>query len=291
MKFILPLITFHPSTFILMIPHDYHLHSLFSCDCKAPMAEMCRAAAAKGIPEIGFTEHFDHHPGDECRGYFRLDAWAAELERCRAEFAGALTIRAGIEIGEPHIYHVEARAMLACYPFDYVLGSLHWVGDEVIFDENYFRSRPPRQAFRLFFEELERMTRGGGFDVLSHFDVPLRTAFAVYGAYTPRDYEDDIRPVLRNCIEHGLALDINTAMLRRKGAAETRHAASLLTPGVEILRWYVEMGGERVTLGSDAHRPEQLGQHLNIALDAAREAGLKYVTQFEKREARMVRID
>ncbi len=61
-----------------------------------------------------------------------------------------------------------------------------------------------------------------------------------------------------------------------------------MTPNVDILRWYAEMGGERVTLGSDAHRPEHLGLHLDAALDAARAAGLKYVTQFEKRQARLI---
>ena len=126
------------------------------------------------------------------------------------------------------------------------------------------------------------MTRVGGFDVLSHFDVPVRTSHEIYGGYDPREYEDYIRPVLRNCVEHGIALDLNTAALRRK--------AKVLTPGVNILRWYVEMGGERVTLGSDAHRPEQVGLHLDAALDAARVSGLKYVTQFEKRRAGLIPI-
>jgi histidinol-phosphatase (PHP family) len=265
-----------------MIPHDYHMHSDFSCDCKYSMAEMCRAAVEKGIPEIGFTEHYDLHPGESCPDWFRPDPWWAELERCRAEFAGRLTIRAGIEIGEPHIYGDAARAMIARGPFDYVLGSLHWVGRESIFDIGYFESRPADEAFRLYFDELERMTRAGGFDSLSHFDVPVRTAFPVYGEYDPRRYEDAIRPVLRNCIEHGIALDLNTAALRRK--------ANVLTPGPDILRWYVEMGGERITLGSDAHRPEHIGSYLEVALEAARAAGLKYVTQFEGRQVRTVRI-
>ena len=107
--------------------------------------------------------------------------------------------------------------------------------------------------------------------------------YEIYGEYDPRRYGDCIRPVLRNCIQHGIALDINTAALRRR-------SGHLLTPGVEILRWYAEMGGERVTLGSDAHRPEHIGWHLDTAIDAARATGLKYVTQFERRQARLVPI-
>src|SRR5262249_42600954 len=151
---------------------------------------------------------------------------------------------------------------LARYPFDYALGSLHWVGEESVFDVDYFQRYPASVTFPAFFTELERMTALGGFDILSHFDVPVRTAFAVYGPYDPRAYEDHIRPVLKNVIAHGIALDLNTAALRRR--------AQVLTPGLDILRWYVEMGGERVTLGSDAHTPKQVGSHLDVALDTAR---------------------
>jgi histidinol-phosphatase (PHP family) len=264
-----------------MIPHDYHLHSHYSCDCQATMAKQCTSAIAKGLPEIGITDHYDLHPLDECSGYFKLAEWAAEIARVRAEHADRLIVRAGIELGEPHIYQAETQALLQQYPFDYALGSLHWIGDEVVFDPKYFR-RSADEAYGLFFEELERMTRVGGFDVLSHFDVVVRRGLPIYGEYDPRRYENAIRAVLKNCIGHGIALDINSQGLRGR--------CGLLTPGVEILRWYVELGGERVTLGSDAHNPQDIGADLDAALDAVRAAGLKYVTQFEKREARLVRI-
>lgn len=264
-----------------MFPHDYHLHSNFSCDGKASIVEQCLSAMAKGIPEIGITDHYDLQPGEECRDWFRVDEWAAELERARQEFAGRLIVRAGIELGEPHLYPAECQALLKRYPFDYALGSLHWVGAEIIFDRHYFR-RPPDEAFGLFFEELERMTRVGGFDVLSHFDVVVRVGKPIYGGYDPRRYEEAIRAVLRNCIEHGIALDLNTQGLRNR--------CQVLTPGVEILTWYHEMGGERVTLGSDAHTPDVIAANFDAAIEALQAAGLKYVTLFEKREARLVRV-
>jgi histidinol-phosphatase (PHP family) len=262
-----------------MIPCDYHIHTNFSVDSRASMADMCRAATTKGIPEIGFAEHYDLHEDEIRHDCFQIEPWSAELQRCRAEFRGRLTIRAGIEIGEPHLFATEAQAILGLFPFDYALGSLHWVGREHIFDPSYFLSRSPDEAFQLYFSELERMTRVGGFDILSHFDVPVRTGHAIYGGYDPVRYEAAIRPVLRNCIERGIALDINTAALRRQ--------ARVLTPGIDILRWYVDMGGERVTLGSDAHRAEHVAAHLDVALEAARAAGLKYLTHFDQRQPRL----
>ncbi len=242
------------------------------------MAEMCEAAIEHGVPEIGFTDHFDNIPADECARFFKLEPWAAELAKTRAQFEGRLKVRAGIELGEPHRYAAECNAILAAYPFDYALGSLHWVGDEIIFDKNFFR-RPAKEAFGLFFEELERMTRVATFDILSHFDVPVRVGFDVYGYYDPKEHEDAIRPVLKNCIERGLALDINTRALQL--------AAKALTPGLDILRWYAQMGGERITFGSDAHRPVRVGEGIETALAVAKEAGLKYVTLFEQRQAQL----
>jgi histidinol-phosphatase (PHP family) len=243
---------------------------------------MCRQAVQSGIPEIGFAEHYDLHPGENPRAWLRLEPWLEELSRCRALFAGRLVIRAGIEIGEPHVFQAEAREMLARAEFDYVIGSLHWVGSDSMFDVAFFQ-RPQEEAFRLYFEELERMTRTGDFDILGHFDVLVRTAFDIYGSYDPKRHEQQIRPVLRNCIERGIALDINASAMRR--------SARILLPGPEILGWYAEMGGERVTLGSDAHRLEQVGSHLELALATARDAGIRYITQFERRQARLIPLE
>lgn len=264
-----------------MIPHDYHMHTEFSSDSKTPMEVMCLAAIDKGIAEIGFTEHYDLHPLAWPRDWYKPKPWWDELTRCRALFDSELVIRAGLEVGEPHMFQKEVQALLTVYPFDYLLGSLHWVGTLNVFDRAFF-DRPMDEAYREYFVELEYMTSVGGFDILSHFDVPVRLGFHLFGNYFPRRYEDVIRPVLRNCIQHGIALDINTAAMRSR--------AKVLTPGLDILRWYVEMGGERVTLGSDAHNAEQVGSYLPDALDTIRAAGLTHLTTFERRQARQVAL-
>lgn len=263
----------------MFIPHDYHMHSNFSVDCQAPMEAMCRSAVEKGIPEIGFTEHYDVHPNEPNPAWLRFDDWWAEIERNRRTFEGQLIIRAGIEVGEPHLFREQTRQALARLPFDYVLGSLHWVGPQSVFSPEYFLA-PMDAAFSAYFVELEHLSRAGDFDVLSHLDVASRVGYDVYGQYDPTRYEPLIRPVLQNCIDRGIALDINASALRRKAAR--------LTPSVEILRWYREMGGERITLGSDAHRPEHLGAGLETALEVTRAAGLTHWTRFEGRRAQLV---
>ncbi len=243
------------------------------------MSDMCAAAIARGIPEIGFAEHYDLHPDEKPRDWLDLDHWAEEIARCRRRFAGRLVIRAGIEIGEPHLFAEEVQTVMSRYPFDYALGSLHWVGRGSIFSASYF-ARPAGEAYGLYFEELARMTQSGTFDILAHLDVPVRTAFEIYGGYDPGQFEQLIRPVLRNCIERDIALEINTGTLRRR--------AGVLTPGRRILEWYAEMGGTHLTLGSDAHLPAHVASGLEAGLAAANTAGLKYLTHFEYRQARLV---
>jgi len=262
-----------------MIPQDYHLHTEFSPDSETPMELMCLAARERGLPEIGFTEHYDLHPREAARDYFRPQPWWDEIRRCRDEFAGELRIRAGVEIGEPHLFQAEAQALLAAYPFDYALGSLHYVDGVTVFSREFFEPSVD-EAYRRYFLELEQVTRCGGFDILAHFDVPARLGALLPGGYDSRRYEDVIRPVLRNCIERGIALDVNAAALRGR--------ANVLTPGRDILRWYAELGGERVTLGSDAHHPAQVGAHLAEALAAIRDAGLRFLTFFEQRQPRLI---
>ncbi len=263
----------------MSFPFDYHLHTHFSCDSQATMAEMCQAAVKQGLPEIGFAEHVDHYPQDSCYDYFRLEPWADELEACRRKYDGQLTLRAGIEFGEPHVYPAEVQALLARYPFDYVIGSVHWVGTGFAFARDFFE-RPADEAFRHYFEELERLTRLGDFDVVGHLEVITRMGYEVYGEYNPARYEDVIRAVLENCIARGLALELNTWSVRR--------GTRCITPAPEILRWYREMGGERVTLGSDAHQPERVAEDFDTALATLREAGIGFVTQFQKRQATLI---
>lgn len=263
-----------------MISLDYHLHTTFSCDGKASMQEMCLTAVERGFGEIGFTEHYDLNPVDDCYDWLKADAWYAELERCRCQFDGKLAIRAGVEFSEPHLYPQGVQSLLHKLPFDYIIGSLHYVGTELVFSEEYFRRRTEDQAFLDYFNELKQMTLVGDFDVLGHLDVLALTAWLVYGSYKPSRYEQVIRTVLQNCIERGIVLEINTQGLRKP--------ARMLVPGLEILQWYVEQGGDSLSPGSDAHLSDQMGMHLDSALQTARRAGIKSVTRFEKRQKRTI---
>lgn len=239
------------------------------------MTEMCRAAIECGIPEIGFNEHFDLNPDDPCYEFFQVDAWWNELQRCRDAFKGSLTIRAGIELGEPHVYQEATHNLLESYPWDYSLGSLHWISTEFVLDQSYFE-KPEDVAYKRYFRELFKMAIQADFDVLAHLDLVKRYGFDIYGSYNPRPYEGEIRAVLRALAERDLALEVNAFTLRR--------LVNQPSPSKEILEWFIEEGGRWVTIGSDAHKPEEVGYGLEQVLDLLQSIGFSHLSRFEARK-------
>ena len=263
----------------MKIPLDYHLHSKFSEDGDDSLAAMCQQAIKKGIPEIGFSEHWDVGPYEKNPRFFKPEPWFAELEHLRNSLAGKLTIRAGVEIAEPHLYPQESTELLGVGSFDYAIGSVHYVGSHFMFDESYFRCHTADEIYGSYFAEMERMVCTADLDIVAHFDIPARTGKRIFG-YEPARYEGSIRSILKTCIERDLALDVNVSGMRK--------ASRNIMPDPLILKWYAEMGGQRVTLGSDAHRVAEVGLHLERAIEAIQAVGISQIVQFEQREAKFI---
>jgi histidinol-phosphatase (PHP family) len=254
---------------------DYHLHSNYSCDANESVESLCRRALELGLGEIGISDHCDHHPLDECSGFFKPQAWWAAIESCRDLFGSALTIRAGLEFGEPHLFKAEALALVGGYPWDYVLGSLHWVGDRIVFSSEYFE-QPAERAYRSYFTELYEVVVEGEFDILAHIDIVKRYGFDSFGAFDPRLFEVEIRAVLAALARSGRALEVNTSTLRRPVAEPS--------PNRVLLRWFREEGGRLVTFGSDAHKADDLGAGWQQAAAEMRHAGFTEYAAYDLRQ-------
>jgi len=246
------------------------------------MAAACEAAIACGLSEIVFADHLDFSP-DESRGYFRPAAYLAETERCRAVYGDRLVIRAGVEVGEPHIFVRETTAVLAMGDFDFVLGSAHYAdGMQAAWEASFFE-QPLRQAYEAYFRQVVRLAAEGDFDVLGHLDLVKRDAREFGKDYDgPEPYAEMIRTALRSLVERGKGIEINTSPLRR-GQPEP-------CPSLQVLRWYRELGGEILTFGSDAHRPEDIASDFDVALEMARVAGFTRLATFEKRRVLWLEI-
>jgi len=255
---------------------DYHIHTRFSVDSGASMAAACQAAVDRGITEIAFTDHLDFGP-DDSAGYLRTAEYLSAIERCGERFAGSLIVRAGVEVGEPHLFAAEASTVLASGDFDVVLGSAHYAdGMQAAWMEEFFQ-QPLHRAYESYFRQVVDLAAEGEFDVLAHLDLVKRDARKFGWPYDgPRPYAEMIRTALRSLVERGKGLELNTSPLRR-GQPEP-------CPSLEVLRWYRELGGEILTLGSDAHAPDAVGSDLDVAVDMAKAAGFTRLVTFRNRQ-------
>jgi histidinol-phosphatase (PHP family) len=260
---------------------DTHVHSHHSPDARGTMVSLAQAAQSRGLTGIVFTEHGEWYPGDEAYGYLDLDAYFAEINEARTHFttqAGCgevVTLLSGIELGNPHEFPEQVAALLARYPFDLVIGSVHWIDNLPGWELSIFESGIPA-VYRRYFEELLAMVEHAEFDVLGHLDLVRRDSWDLFGQIlTLEPYAEVIDAVLRRLISDGRGLEINTSALR-KGLSEP-------VPGLATLRHYRELGGEILVIGSDAHRPEHLGYGFPLARDVARAAGFERVARFERR--------
>src|SRR5580658_561480 len=126
---------------------DYQVHSLRSHDGKASIMEMCERAAAIGLDEIGFSEHKDFDPADPVVDYFDYDAYMQEILQARERWEGQLKIRAGVEIDYQIWFEDKIANYLDSHPFDFVLGSVHYVNRVMLMTPEYNRDRNAHLAY------------------------------------------------------------------------------------------------------------------------------------------------
>ena len=231
------------------------------------MERSCERAIEIGLPAIAFADHADFVKVHEEQHCVDIAGYLDCLERCRAKFTG-LRILSGVELGEPHWFPAETAAVLAAGPLDNVLGSVHCVKlDGAVVDASQFKEREGvdvAAATREYFAEVAAMLDGGQpFEVLAHLDYPKRYWPAGAAAYEEKDYEAEIRTVLRAAAGTGRVLEVNTTRGDR------------LCPDLTVVRWWREMGGQAVQYGSDAHSPDRVAEGFRVATQMVESVGFK----------------
>ena len=239
---------------MLPIVTDSHTHTTFSADARDEMPEMCRAAIAKGLTHICFTDHVDFNPTEDGYGLFDYDRYTAAIDRARAEFEGRIHILKGIEFGEPHLYVKEYEELLH-KEFDVIMASVHFVRMDIglhwFEDDDMFREYARQNVYRQYYKDLLQVVKLGGFDVLAHFDNPKRYLTE------PAQETELIGEIMHELVGRGMVIEVNTSPLRR-GCHEC-------APDSRILKQYAEAGGTRVTVGSDAHSSQEIAAGFDYA--------------------------
>lgn len=258
-----------------MLP-DYHFHTNFSGDSDTPMRTQLEQAISLGMKSLCVTDHHDYDVDSAIDFTLKVDRYMEAMSALKEEYKNRIDLRIGIELGlQPHLKEYFNK-LLSSQPFDFVIGSTHFVNRKDPAYPEFFEGRDEREAYLQYFQvTLDNVKNLDAYDAAGHIDYivrygPNKSAFYSYEAY--RDILDDI---LKTIIERGKGIECNTAGFR-KGLGQPN-------PCRKVLKRYRELGGEILTIGSDAHIPEDLGSDFHTARKLLLECGFSYYTEFRGR--------
>lgn len=272
---------------------DVHMHSSFSSDSEAAPEQMIRGAIEKGLEVICFTDHYDKDSfewGPE--DIFDPEEYFRGLLPLKEKYQGQIDVRIGVELGLRPYLKDYYKAFVAKYPFDLVIGSVHSAAYPVSDgEENYtdpaigklFQNRTDEEAYRLFLETTLRDVEAcEDYDVLGHLDYIIRYGKNREKEYSYQKFADLIDAILKTVIAKDKGIELNMSGLK--------YGLPYAHPCPEALKRYRELGGEVITVGADAHKPEHIAYDFQKASDILKSCGFRYYTEFEGRQQRFVKL-
>lgn len=253
---------------------DFHLHTHVSFDGRDTACNMALAAVKAGLKEICFTDHMDYDPLNPDHDlHFDIADYNREYDGLEIP---SLTIRRGFEFGMLPDNAEQFAIDASRRDWDFIIGSVHFVDGLDVYYPQFWEGKTPYHAILQSFEETLTCVRNhNDFDVLGHLTYlgkcranPEKKAI-VYEAY--REVTDEIFKVL---IAKGKGIECNTSGLERCNA---------LLPDVQYLRRFKELGGQIVTVGSDAHHADRVGQYCRETVELVKDI-FGYVCTFAGRK-------
>lgn len=285
-----------------MITADYHTHTAFSDDSTASPEAMAERAVALGLKTLCITDHMDYLFPEKYAPVtfvFDPDAYFAKLSALKEAYKNRLDIRIGIELGlrnEPDVrpacvdYY---QKLAADYPFDFLIGSTHVLEGLDPYYPEYWETHGRREGMRAYFESiLENIGHYEMFQVYGHLDYLVRylpeegnragdAGSSTGNATDTRDYRfaeyaELVEEILKKLIAGGRGIEINTAGYK--------YGLPFAHPRAEVLKLYRALGGEIITVGSDAHAPEHIAYDFSRAAELLSLLGYRYYTVYRGRK-------
>lgn len=262
---------------------DVHMHCGFSNDSETRPEDMVESAIAKGLSVICFTDHYDKDNldwGDEA--IFDVESYFQKMIELQEEYRDQIDIRIGAEIGMQPYLAEYYQDFMEQHPFDFVIGSVHSVLEhDVALD--FFQKHSDPEGYKIYFEEmLQDVQKIKSYDVLGHLDYIVRYSNQGSKGFDLNDYMDIIEEILKQVIAHGKGIEMNMSGLK--------YGLGAPHPQPEIIKRYLELGGEIITVGADGHIPEHIAYDYHLADDILKSCGFKYYTEFKGRKPLFVKI-
>ena len=264
----------------MKIVTDYHMHTLLCGHAVGQPKEYAEHALKLGLEDIGFSDHaplVSHEDPKITMNLKQLPQYYKMIEEVQAKFKGQLSIKMALEADFIPGFEKETKKILADYPYDYVIGSIHFIKNWG-FDDPDTRDTwdqiDVNRVYHDYYELLRQSAQCGLFDIMGHVDLVKK-----FGHRPTEDMTDEITQTAKVFKESGVAVEINTAGLRK--------TCKEMYPALACLKIY-RKAGVPLTFGSDAHDPKHVGADFNKAYELAKEAGYKEYLMFKKRKIERV---
>lgn len=249
---------------------DYHMHTTFS-DGKDTYPAYLEKARKTDLAEIGFTDHITLAPVDWSVNEIDYPVMKENLKSLCNNFSEDVQVRFGIEVDYFPDKEVELKQVISYFPADYVIGSVHFIGGwNFDTDKRYYGKWSNDELYKMYFELLQKAAKSQLFDVIGHFDLIKK-----FKCWPESDQTHLYTETLKVLKEADVVMELNTSGLDRP--------CGEFFPNKKILEIASKIG-VAVTLGSDAHRPDQVGRHFESAIELLKSVGYSKITRFRNRQ-------
>ncbi|ALV22192.1 histidinol-phosphatase HisJ family protein [Carnobacterium antarcticum] len=269
-----------------MVYADYHVHSDYSDDSWYLMEDVVKDAIQLGLEEICFTDHVDYgvkpdwKPEEEFQAGENKDVknvhyelYFSELEKLSKKYEKNITIKKGLEFGMQIHTIPQFEKLYQSQDFDFILLSVHQIENKEFWTGEFQKGHTHRESYDRYYDEMYQLvTSYKEYSVLAHMDLVRRYLDKEVDMF---EYsKDKIVKILKKVIEDNKGIEINTSSVR--------YGINGLTPSIEILKLYHELGGKIITIGSDSHKPEHLGFHIKESKKILKDIGYTHFCTFDK---------
>ena len=261
----------------MMIPiSDYHMHTPLCGHAVGEPKEYAQQAINLGLQEIGFSDHAPllcYEDPKITMNFQQLPEYHRMIEDVRAQYKSKLNTKVALEADFLVGYEEKTRTLLEGYPYDYVIGSVHFIkewGFDNPAEEKKWQSQDVDQVYHLYYGLLRKSAESRLFDIMGHVDLVKK-----FGHRSGQDMTEEIQKTAKVFKESGVAVEINTAGLRKP--------VKEIYPSLAALKIYCK-AGVPLTFGSDAHDPKDVGRDYDKAVDLAKAAGYKQYILFKQRK-------
>jgi histidinol-phosphatase (PHP family) len=269
---------------------DYHVHTYYSDDSAYKMEDVVKHAMKIGLDEICFTDHVDYgikRDWDEEMIYRKggegepelmplanvdYPKYFKEISELREKYKDQIILKQGLEFGMQVHTIDKYQKLYNQYHYDFIILSVHQVEDKEFWTQDFQRGRTQKEYNDRYYQEiLDLVKQYKDYSVLGHLDLISR--YDKEGYYDFNNIKDIVTEILKIVIMDKKGIEVNTS--------SHRYGLKDLTPSIDILKLYKQLGGKIITIGSDSHKEEHLGAYIEETKQILKDLGFKYYCTYE----------